>query len=637
MRAPLIAIIIALTSLSVSARVRLARFVPATTQSATTQSATTTQASTQASKFPTPAELIEKMRATKQQKSTLPHVALIDLSQPIVEKPADFSLFGDPDATTLHTILNRLHQAKEDKDVRAVLITLGAQSSMSFAQAQELRDALSEINRAGKKTFVYADAYDTPGYTLASAATHVCMLEGGEIMIPGVGMEAMFAKGLLDRVGVKADYVQIGEYKGADEQYTRTAPSEQLKGEMNKLAGALYDQIIDGISLNRNLPRQTVEQIVDEAMFSGAAAKDRGLVDDLTNQDDLRDLIAKELGAKKIEMMHDYGKAQHDAPDLSNPFSLLASMSHRPEPSTKPQIALIYLDGVITDGQGSESMFGGGSAGSEDLRKSLRIAARDENIKAVVIRIDSPGGSALASEVIWQAARNVAASKPLIVSIGGMAASGGYYVASAADTIYADPAAIVGSIGVVGGKFVWHDLADKLGVATETFSKGRNADLFSSTRTFDERQRKMITGWMKQTYDQFLARILTTRKGQIKHIDDVARGRIFAAKQGKDLGLVDEIGGMRDALAHAADDADLCEGEYDVRVLPQPKTLADMFMGGGADAATPFRPKVGVSIDGLLGSLDPTLQRALSRQVQALQLLQRHPVILVSTMMITVK
>jgi protease-4 len=603
---------------------------------ASTQSTTTSPtASTQTTAFPTPAELIDKMRAMKKTKDALPHVAYIDLTRPIVEKPADFSLFGDPDSTTLRNVLERLRQAKGDKEIRAVLITLSADSALSLAQAQEIRDALSEINRAGKKTFVYADAYDTAAYTLASSATHICMLEGGEIMIPGIGMEAMFAKGLLDKVGVQADYIQIGEYKGADEEYTRTAPSAQMKGEMTKLADSLYQQIIDGISLNRNLSKEDVTGIVDDAMLSAEAAKNRGLVDDLTDIDNVRNLIAKELSTKKIDLIHDYGKPQHEELDMSNPWSLFAAMSRRPEPTGKPQIALVYLDGVITDGEGGQSLFGGNSAGSEQLRKSLRMAARDENVKAVVIRIDSPGGSALASEVIWQAARRVAEKKPLIISVGGMAASGGYYVASAGQHIFADPAAIVGSIGVVGGKFVTKDLFDKLGVATESFSKGANANLFSSSQPWDPRQRKMVTQWMKQTYDQFTERVMSTRGNEIKHIDDVARGRIFAAKQAKDIGLVDEIGGMQTAIAYAATEAALTEGNYDVRTFPAPRTLADYFGGGNLDALSPIQPKISLAGEALSQTLSEPARRFLSLQVQALQLLQHRPVMLVSPYVIS--
>src|SRR2546423_13849297 len=175
--------------------------------------------------LPTPAELIEKMKAMKAKKQAAPKIAYFDLSRRITEKPADFAFFGEQDVQTLNSVLDRMRQAREDKSVRAVLITMGDESP-SLAQAQEIRDALLKLNKAGKQTFVYADSYDTAGYTLASGASRVCMLEGGDIMIPGVGFSTMFAKELLDKVGVKADSIQIGEYKGADEEYTRSSPSE---------------------------------------------------------------------------------------------------------------------------------------------------------------------------------------------------------------------------------------------------------------------------------------------------------------------------------------------------------------------------------------------------------------------------
>jgi protease-4 len=623
----------------------IAVITPVAPAAITTQPATTQSADAGIENFPTPAELIEKMKSMKAQKDALPHVAYIAINEPIVEKPADFSLFGDPNATTLRSLIDRLNQAKHDKQIRAVLITLGGEANLSFSQAQEIRDTLQDINRAGKKTFVYADAYDTPRYTLASSATHICLLEGGEIMIPGVGMEAMFAKGLLDKVGVKADYIQIGEYKGADEQYTRTTASEQLKGEMNRLADSLYEQIIDGISLHRNLPKATVESIVDDAILNARAAKTRGLIDDLVDQDGLRKLIESEISTKgtPIELVHDYGKKKVEAPDLSNPFALFAAIAknQQDEKSDKPEIGLVYVDGVITDGEGRQSMFGDeNSAGSDDLRKALRAAAKDDDVKAVVIRINSPGGSALASEVIWQSVRRVAEKKPVVVSVGGMAASGGYYIASASNTIYADSSAIVGSIGVVGGKFVYGDLlSEKLGVTTESFSKGRNADLFSSSKIFDERQRKMVTGWMKETYEQFLDRIQTTRRSKIKHIDDVARGRIFAAKQGKDLGLVDEIGGLEDAIADAAKQAGLSDGGYDVRSLPQPKTLMDLLggSGDGVESRMPIQPKIKVDISSFLGLLDAPTRQLVQQQLVTMSLFQKHPVALVAPYTIRVK
>lgn len=593
-----------------------------------------TQPTTQpaAAKFPTPAELIQRMKEMQDQVDEMPQVAYFDLSEPILEKPAEFSFFGETDGMTLQSILDRMRQARDDKSIRAVLVTLG-QGEFNLAQAQEIRDALVELRRAGKETFVYADSYDTAGYTVASGATNICMLGGGEIMIPGVGIETMFAKGLLDKIGVKADYVQIGEYKGADEQFTRTEPSVELHGELTKLIDSLYEQIVDGISLHRNLSRDAVRQMIDDTILMGQAARDRGFVDHLVEADGLRDLLSEELG-DEINLLTDYGQPERDEIDFSSPFAFFSLLARRPEVSTEPAVALIYAQGVIVDGEGGEGLFGDGGVGSEDIRRAMRIAERDENVKAIVIRIDSPGGSALASEVMWQAVRRVAEDKPVIISIGNMAASGGYYLASAGDHIFADASAIVGSIGVVGGKFVMKDLYDKLGLTSQAFLRGRNADLFSSNQPFTDRQRRMVTNWMKQTYDQFTTRIMTTRTGKIKDIDQVARGRIFLADQAKELGMVDEIGGIEKAIDFAADWVDLERGSYEVRVLPAPKTLADLF-GGGSEARLPLKTQI--AEDSILRVLSPSLRKMLGQQIRVMQLLQDRPVMLVSPYMITVQ
>jgi protease-4 len=592
--------------------------------------------------YPTPAELIEKMKAQKAKQQATPKVAYFDLANHISEKPANFSIWGQTDTLTLNSLLDRIRQAQEDKSVRAVLMSLGDESP-SFAQAQELRDALLKCNKAGKQTFVYADSYDTAGYTLATGATHICMLEGGDLMIPGVGMSAMFAKGFLDKIGVKSDAIQIGEYKGADEEFTRTEASPELRGELQKLTQAMYDEIVDGISINRNLTKDDVRRSIDDCIIRGSIAKERGLVDHLIDQDGLRQLVKSETNEKEIELIPEYGREPREMPDFSNPFALFAAMAKKPLTSDKAAVALVYADGMIVDGEGGDGMFGS-AVGAQDLRRALRTATRDDNIKAVVLRIDSPGGSALASEVMWQAARRCAEKKPLIISIGGMAASGGYYLASAGETIYADPAAIIGSIGVVGGKFVYKELLDKLGVHTESFSKGRNADLFSSQMPFDERQKKLLTQWMRQTYDQFTERVMTTRKGKIKDIDKVARGRIFLARQAKDLGMVDEIGGTTDAIAHAAKKVNLKPGSYELRILPAPRSLADYFGYGGPEtmrpegrAASLLQPKVILAPDSILKLLSPELSKVLGRQIQTLQMLQSHPVMLVTPVTIDVK
>jgi protease-4 len=604
-----------------------------------TQPAAPSRSKTVASDKPTAAQLLAELKKEQNSDEAQPKVAYFDLTQPLAEKPPTFDLFGDGgNSVTLHELLDRLHKVRDDASVNAVLITMSADFGCNLAQAEEVRDALAEITRAGKKTYVYADGYDTDTYTLASGAGTICMLPGGDMEMPGVGLEAMFAKGLLDKIGVQADYVQIGEYKGADEEFTRTDASEQLRGELNKLTDSLYSEIVAGISTARHLTEEQVKDDIDQAILTAQGAKDRGLIDVLVDEDGLRPMLQKDL-AGEPNLIADYGAAKRDDIDLSSPFAFFSLLTKHEEAPQGPAVALIYAEGVIADGSGGNGLFSDSGVASDEMRKAFRIASRDDDVKAVVIRIDSPGGSALASEAMWQAVRRLAEKKPVVISVGTMAASGGYYLACAGDEIYADPAAIVGSIGVVGGKFVYHDLFDKLGLHTEVFDRGTNADLFSSNQPFTDRQRKMVTAWMTQTYQQFTQRVMTTRKGKIKDIDAVARGRVFCAEQAKDLGMVDKIGGLEDAIAGAAADAGLPKTGYDVRVIPAPKTLGDILTGGGADSAFPYSPKAqgAVAADSILNVLGRPEHAAILEELQTLQLLQERPVILTMPFIVTIK
>jgi len=420
---------------------------------------------------------------------------------------------------------------------------------------------------------------------------------------------------------------------------------------MNRLTQALYAQIVEGIAHARNLSPSVVRQAMDQAILSARAAKECGLIDELVDEDALRELIGKSLSVdgRELALLSHYAQPQREPIDLSSPFALFAMLSRRPTISDKPAVALIYADGMIVDGDGGDSMFGS-TVGSESMRRALRMADRDPRIKAVVLRIDSPGGSAIASEAMWQAARRLAKNKPLIVSVGHMAASGGYYLATAGDRIFADPTAIVGSIGVVGGKIVYKDLLDKLGIRQQAFTRGANADLFSSDHPFTDAQRKIVTDMMKDTYDLFTARVLAMRGKQIRDIDKVARGRIFIASQALKLGLVDELGGLQAAIAHAASQGHLHPGDYLVRVLPPPRTLADLFAGdalsNGPDAVLPAGAAAaaaraaGISpstAHSALLTLSPHLRAMLGQQLQLIELFQQSPVLLVAPYTIAIK
>jgi len=595
-----------------------------------------TQAATQAAKkLPTPAELIAKIKEQNAARQAKTQVAFIDLSVPIVERPPDaaFNFFGGGEATPFRQIVERLQQARDDKEVRGVLLTMSGGVAFNLAQVQELRGELEQLRKAGKRTFAYADTYGTNEYLLASAATDVCILEAGELFMPGIAIEPMFYKGLLEKVGVRADYVQIGEFKGAEEPYTRTEPSPELRDEMDRLVKGLFDELVNGISGSRSLSADRVRRAIDEAMLPGRRAKEDGFVDHLVDVDGLRELMKAELG-DEIDLLADYGAPDKPKVDFANPFSFLTAMAKRPEETDKPKVAIVYADGVIVDGEGAGDLLNEGGVGSEPIRRAMRMALRDEKVKAVVIRINSPGGSALASEAMWQSIRRVADEKPVVISVGSMAASGGYYIASAGEYIYADPAGIVGSIGVVGGKFVLGGLYDKLGLDTATFTAGANADLFSSTKPWDDRQRRLVRNWMKNTYDLFTERVMHTRKGKIADIDRVARGRIFTARQAKDLGMVDELGGLDQAINDAARRAKLKEGEWDTKVLPPPQTLADVLAGGGSDVRS---PAAAAEATLLLSAMPAELRGALVQTTHMSRLLERRPVVLMTPYVLRVK
>jgi protease IV len=600
----------------------------------TTQPATTRRA--------TPGEIIEQMRAKQREADKLPKIGFITLDGPIVEKPQGFSLLGGGGGgDTLIGLLDRLRDARNDKDIRALVIVITANAGMSLSHAAEIRDELAEFRKAGKRTFVYADNYDTVSYTLASGASDICLLEGGEMFMPGIGFETQFFKGLMDKVGVKGDYIQIGEFKGADEAYTRTEASPQMRQEMSKLADGLFNTVTQGISRNRNLPIEIVTRMVDDAMLMAPAARDQKFIDHLTHRDALRALVEKELNAPRLNVVNDYAEGAKPEMDFSNPFAFLAQMNKKQEATKRETIAIVYAEGTIVDGVGGG---GGGiplpipgigdsgpSIGSEDIRKAMRQVRDDPNVKAVIIRIDSPGGSALASEVMWQSVRQTALTKPIVISIGSMAASGGYYLASAGDHIVAEPSGIVGSIGVVGGKFVLKGLYEKVGITTESFTRGKNADMYSSSVEWNDRQRRMVANTMKATYDQFTDRIMTTRRGKIADIDKVARGRIFVSAEAINLGMVDELGGIRAAIAAAAKRAELKPDEFDLRFYPEASGgLGGLggLLGAAPSPAAPLAAYASFPEASLFKLLPADHRRAFAHHLRIISMLQDHPVVL---------
>ena len=533
-----------------------------------------------------PVKQAVQLKPEAAEKQAAPRVAHIRLEGIVLSSPPDFSWFGDQaPGMTLREWVQRLAKARNDENVRAVALEVDM-ALMNWAQAQELADAVGRLN-AVKPVYAHVTSGGALSYLVASAARETTMEPAGTLMLVGLGAELMFFKGTLNWLGIDAQMIQIGRYKGAAEPYTRTGPTPEMKGEYDKLLDDLYDQLCQQIARQRRLTVPHVRNAIDEGPLDAPQAKDFRLVDRLVPKSEWREYVAGKVAhdqrAKSAVLLPDYARKKRKEMDLSNPFAVFSlMMGGRGEEKTQdPTVAIVHADGMIVPGKSGQGIFGTRMVGSATMTECFEQVARDDNVKAVIFRIDSPGGSALASELILQAARKCAAKKPVIVSIAGLGASGGYYIALGGQKVLADPAALVGSIGVVAGKLALSGLYDKIGISTCEITRGRNAGLFLSRR-WGEREEAKVRAMAARTYDTFVSRVKESRGKRIKDVGAVAQGRIFTARQAAKNGLIDEIGGLREAVAAAQSAAKLKSSHF--LLLPRPQTLLDMLYGGGVSA-----------------------------------------------------
>jgi len=529
-----------------------------------------------------------------------PNIAHIALRGEVLSSPPEFSFFaGQTQGMTLREWLQRLAKARNDENIQAVALEVDS-PEMNWAQAQELADAVLRLS-AVKCVYAHMTSGGAVSYLVASAGRELTMDPAGELTITGLATEMMFFRGTLDWIGVEPQLFQIGRYKGAAEPMTRTGPSDELKDEYGRILDDLYDQLCGQIARQRGLTVPHVRNAVDNGPFSAQSARQYNLVNGLVERAAWKQHVVDKVTAKGAAsaLWHaDYGAKEPQKLDFGNPFAVLGMlMGAKAEPATKdPTVAIIHADGVIVDGQSASGFFGGQMVGDRTMIHCFEQVAKDDNVKAVIFRIDSPGGSALASEMIYQAVRKCAAKKPVVASIVGVGGSGGYYIALGAQKIIADPSAITGSIGVVGGKLATTGLMAKLGISTHVISRGQNAGLWTS-RPWDDREQKIVKDLMERTYRTFTSRVRQGRGPRVKDIDAVAQGRVFTARQAVTNGLIDEVGGLREALLAAHKAAGI--ESSNILVLPRPKTLADVLTGDGTSSFTPMRAD-GAAIRSLL-------------------------------------
>ncbi len=508
-------------------------------------------------------------------------VGVITISGMPAERPGPFDWLSGEKTLTLRTLVQGIGKAAANDGLRAIVLKLD-DAAMSATQVEELLGAIEAAQDAGKTVYVVADNYNTTGLMLAAAADESIVHHGSPISLPGLYMEQYYLKDMFDWVGIDASFEQVGEYKGADETYTRSAPSPEWEQNISQLLDSMYANVRSVLKKGNKMNDAELDAAMERAFYTSAeTGVEIGLLDRSTNLGRLESMLEDDLGAQVRWDSNLIDKGSGSSFDASNPFAMLSMLSK--DPSNKPirpTIAVVHIDGVIMDGDSSEGgLFGSKSVGSRTIRGVLKDLEDNDLVEGVVMRINSPGGSATASEVIWQAVRDVAEVKPVYISVGNMAASGGYYIAVSGDKIFVNPSSIVGSIGVVGGKLAMEGAFNKLNVNVVGYGRGPRAELFGSSKPWDASQRAAVREMMTETYDLFTSRVTAGRKGI--DLDETARGRIFTGDKAIGLKMADEIGTLTETIESLADELELTS--YDVLDYPGPMSLQDLmeqFTGG---------------------------------------------------------
>jgi protease-4 len=483
-------------------------------------------------------------------------------------------------------LLDELDNVVKQPLIKGVFLQLSSLGG-AWGRSAELRDALARVREAKKPVHCHFDSVDNAGYAvLASSCDRISMGPTGLLALTGIQAETVYARDLLELVGLRAELLQVGRFKGAADALTRSSMPDDVREVMNALVDDLQENLAQAVVSGRKLDAQAVQRAVDTGPHAADGALAQKLVDAIAFDDEARAKAKEAAQAERV--VQPLRREERDQLDVSELLKLV--LGGKPEKTTGKRVLLAYLTGTISD----ESREQGGGAASGPFVAAMRRAADDADVQAVVLRINSPGGSATASDKMWHALSRVSKRKPVIVSVGDMAASGGYYVASAANEIFAQDQSLVGSIGVVGGKVVGEQLAARLGIHPSALRRGQNAGWASPFHPFSDSERAAVQRAMQQTYDTFIARVHAGRKLELERIAQVAEGRIMSGKRARAGGLVDKVGGLPEALARARSKANLPD-DAKLEVWPKERSVLEraqrMF---GAESKSPFEQLMAV-------------------------------------------
>jgi protease-4 len=503
----------------------------------------------------------------------------LDLKNPLPEQVAEDSLAGafGQSETTVRDVLDALEKGARDERVKALLVRIGQPGSM--ANVQELRDAVTAFRASGKKAIAYTDTFGeigngTNAYYLATAFDEIYIQPSGDVTLTGLSFETPFARDAFAKLGVQPRIGQRHEYKNAVNMYTEQGFTAPHREAMEKLLSSIYGQVVNGIAEGRKLTPDEVKALIDQAPLMGQAALDAKLVDGLLYRDELLEKVKKDAGERARLLFVD---------------KYLERVG-RPNAEGESTIALVYGVGGIVRGKSESNPLSGEQAfGGDSVALALRKATDDANVKAIVFRVDSPGGSYVASDTVRREVQRAREKgKPVIATMGTYAASGGYFVSMDADKIVAQPGTITGSIGVYSGKMVTAEFWSKLGINWETLAQGKNATMFSSDQDFTPEQLAKNEASLDRVYADFTGKAAKGRNLPLEQLQAVAKGRVWTGEDALTHKLVDALGGFPKAMELAKEAAKLPkDAEVRVQVFPRKKQAAEVFAellgGGGGD------------------------------------------------------
>jgi protease IV len=495
---------------------------------------------------------------------------------------------------TVRSLVDALRKAKVDNRISSVIIR-PTDAAALWGKVQEIRDAITDFRRSGKPIIGYLEYGGEQEFFLVSACDKVFLMPTATLDLTGMASYELFLRGTLDKIGAYPDTLHIGEYKTASNTFTEHTYTPAHREMAESLNSDLYNQLIRGIANGRHKSEKEVRALVDHGPYLPEDAVRAGLVDDVAYEDELDDKVHLSKGKVNFLSESDYRHVSPTSVGLNR----------------GPRIAVIYASGVIASGESNYDSPSGQVVGSETLVDSLRKAREDTTIKAIVLRVDSPGGSAIASDVIWREVMLTRNVKPLVASMSDVAASGGYYISMPAHAIVAEPATLTGSIGVVMLKFVIDGTLKKLGMNMEGVTSGRYADLYSPVRAFTAEERAKVQEQMQATYDTFVEKAAAGRNTTPQRIDAIAQGRVWTGAQGKEIGLVDELGGLERALAVAKQRAKIApDSEVEIVVYPGRKSFYDLVRNpfGASDRTTALAVLLGIRDPRPLQSLTAPLR-----------------------------